>query len=269
MSIIFDIEKSLDRDLLAEEEKGKLFFQFDTNELTRGNIKERYEAYQTALKNSFLRIDEVREKEGLQPIGFNFVQLGLDSVLYDPEKGTVYTPNTNALTQMDSGMSLIGDKTEPAKTPPEDRAYKGKNILITGAPGSGKTTFARENMGKDDILVDLDAIKAALIGNRRETDLHSQISEDKVELLRLVQKVLKDAVHNGVTENKTWFLTTMTDKKQLDEWCKYCNAELKVMDTDKEVCKQRVAADNTRQNKELFYKLINSWFREMKGGEKK
>lgn len=269
MSIIFDIEKSLDRDLLAEEEKGKLFFQFDTNELTRGNIKERYEAYQTALKNSFLRIDEVREKEGLQPIGFNFVQLGLDSVLYDPEKGTVYTPNTNALTQMDSGVSLIGDKTEPAKTPPEDRAYKGKNILITGAPSSGKTTFARENMSKDDILVDLDAIKAALLGNRQDSDFHSQISDDKVELLRLVQKVLKDAVHNGVTENKTWFLTTETDGKKLQEWCNYCNAKLKIMDTDKETCKKRVAKDDSRQNKELFYKLINNWFREMKEGEKK
>lgn len=267
MSIIFDIEKSLDRDLLTEEEKGQLFFQFDTNELTRGNIKERYEAYQTALKNSFLRIDEVREKEGLQPIGFNFVQLGLDSVLYDPEKGTVYTPNTNALTQMDSGVSLIGDKTEPAITPPEDRAYKGKNILITGAPGSGKTTFARENMGENDILVDLDAIKAALLGNRQDSDFHSQISDDKVELLRLVQGVLKDAVHNGVTESKTWFLTTVTDKEQLNEWCKYCNAELKIMDTDKDTCKKRVSKDVTRQNKELFYKLINNWFREMKGGE--
>lgn len=129
MSIIFDIEKSLDRDLLTEAEKGKLFFQFDTNELTRGNIKERYEAYQTALKNSFLRIDEVREKEGLQPIGFNFVQLGLDSVLYDPEKGTVYTPNTNALTQMDSGISLIEDKTEPSKKSPEDGVSKGEDVL--------------------------------------------------------------------------------------------------------------------------------------------
>ena len=47
--------------------------------------------------------------------------------------------------------------------------------MITGAPGSGKTTYARENMGDGDILVDLDVIKAALIGNRNRTDIHAQI----------------------------------------------------------------------------------------------
>lgn len=256
MSIIYDIEKSLDRDLLLESEKGQLFFQFDTNELTRGNIKERYEAYQTALKNSFLRIDEVREKEGLQPIGFDFVQLGLDSVLYDPERKLVYTPNTNALTKMDTGTPL---------NPAEQRAYNGKNILITGPPGSGKTTYARENMGDGDILVDLDVIKAALIGNRNRTDIHAQISPDKVKLLHLIQETLKNAVHEKIPENRTWFLTTETSKDILNEWCQYCNADLKIMDTDKATCKSRVAADDTRENKELFYKLINDWFRAMGG----
>ena len=166
-------------------------------------------------------------------------------------------------------QSVFADNNQDADKLRRELKEQGTFLVnLMSSPGSGKTTYARENMGKDDILVDLDAIKAALLGNRKDEDFHSQISDDKVELLRLVQGVLKDAVHNGVTENKTWFLTTETDSKKLQEWCKYCSAELKIMETDKETCKKRVAGDDTRQNKELFYKLINNWFKEMKGGEK-
>lgn len=100
--LITDIEASLDRDLLTEAEKEQgYYFAFDIKELKRGNIKERYEAYEIAYKNNFLQVDEIREKEDMKPIGFNFIKLGLDSVLYNPDTGEVYTPNTNATTKMD------------------------------------------------------------------------------------------------------------------------------------------------------------------------
>lgn len=99
--VMSDIECSLDRDLLLESEKETYYWSFDTKELTRGNIKERYEAYKIGLEKNFLQIDEVREKEDLEPIGFKWITLGLDSVLLNPETGQVYTPNTNAVQNMD------------------------------------------------------------------------------------------------------------------------------------------------------------------------
>lgn len=99
--LITDIEASLDRDLLTEEEKESgYYFAFDIKELKRGNIKERYEAYEIAYKNNFMQIDEIREKEDMKPLGFEFIKLGLDSVLYNPKTGEVYTPNTNETTNM-------------------------------------------------------------------------------------------------------------------------------------------------------------------------
>lgn len=98
--VMNDIECSLDRDLLLESEKGLFYWAFDTKELTRGNIKERYEAYKIGLEKNFLQIDEVREKEDLEPIGFEWITLGLDSVLFNPKTGQIYTPNTNALQTM-------------------------------------------------------------------------------------------------------------------------------------------------------------------------
>lgn len=96
VDVMADIECSLDRDLLLEREKGVYYWAFDTRELMRGNIKDRYEAYRIGLEKNFLQIDEVRKKEDLPPIGFDWMTLGLDSVLYNPKTGEVYTPNTNA-----------------------------------------------------------------------------------------------------------------------------------------------------------------------------
>lgn len=94
------IEAALDADLLLEREKGSFYFAFDTRELTRGNVKERYEAYKIGLESNFLQIDEVREKEDLPPLGFKWMRIGLQDVLFDVEKETVFTPNMNAITDL-------------------------------------------------------------------------------------------------------------------------------------------------------------------------
>lgn len=115
--LITDIEASLDRDLLTEAEKEQgYYFAFDIKELKRGNIKERYEAYEIAYKNNFLQVDEIREKEDMKPIGFNFIKLGLDSVLYNPDTGEVYTPNTNATTKMNLMKKEGGKKDSESGT---------------------------------------------------------------------------------------------------------------------------------------------------------
>lgn len=88
------IESALDKDLLAEFEKKSLYFAFDTRELTRGKLKERYEAYEIGLRNHFMQIDEVRKEEDREPYGFNYMSLSLADVLIDPETKEVFVPNT-------------------------------------------------------------------------------------------------------------------------------------------------------------------------------
>ena len=90
------LEKALDRDLLLETEKGSYFFKADISELTKGDIKTRYEAYAVASNAGFMQIDEIRYKENLPALGLNFVKLGLQDVLYFTETGEIYVPNMNA-----------------------------------------------------------------------------------------------------------------------------------------------------------------------------
>lgn len=88
------IQSSLNRDLLRESEKGTYYWAFDTKELLKGSMKERYEAYKLAIDSNFMQIDEVRYAEDMKPLGLTWIRLGLQDVLYDPASKTVYTPNT-------------------------------------------------------------------------------------------------------------------------------------------------------------------------------
>ena len=104
--LLDDIETSLNRDLLREDEKRSFSFAYDTRQLTRASIKERYEAYALALKNHFLQTDELTDMEHMAALGIDWIELGLDSVLYNPKTKTVYTPNTNATTNIEGGENI-------------------------------------------------------------------------------------------------------------------------------------------------------------------
>ncbi len=100
MPILTTIECALNRDLLLEKEKKSFYFAFDIKEITKGDIKTRFEAYKTALDSNLMQIDECRYMEDLEPLGLNFIKLGLQDVLFNPQTKEVYTPNTNKVTNI-------------------------------------------------------------------------------------------------------------------------------------------------------------------------
>lgn len=88
-------QAALNRSLLTEAEKAEgLYFALDTSELLKGDMPSRFNAYSVALQNNIMSIDEVRYRENLPPLGFNYMRLGLADVLYDPKSGDIITPNT-------------------------------------------------------------------------------------------------------------------------------------------------------------------------------
>lgn len=104
------IETEIDRCLLLEDEKQDgYYWAFDTKELTRGSILERYQAYEIAVRNRFLQVDEVRQAEDYDPIGFNFVTLGLGDVLLNPQTLEVFTPNTGQTNNLFTGERRAAD----------------------------------------------------------------------------------------------------------------------------------------------------------------
>lgn len=87
------IEAAINRVLLLENEKDTRFFAFDMDEARKGSLSERFECYEKAVVNGIYQPDEIREMENKPPLGLKYIKLGLQDVLYDPEKELIYVPN--------------------------------------------------------------------------------------------------------------------------------------------------------------------------------
>lgn len=87
---------ALNKDLLLEKEKDKMFFEFDVKEILKANVKERYEAYKIAKETGWITLNEIRRQENMNYIeGLDVINVGLGAVLYDTNTHQFYTPNTD------------------------------------------------------------------------------------------------------------------------------------------------------------------------------
>ncbi|MEN8079195.1 phage portal protein [Clostridioides difficile] len=105
--ILNGLISSTNRDLLLEKEKKSFYFGYDANELLKGDIEKRFKAYEIAIKNKIMGINEVRYKEDLPPekLFEDTILLNLSDVLYNTKTGKVYTPNTDKVSNLKGGES--------------------------------------------------------------------------------------------------------------------------------------------------------------------
>lgn len=160
MPVINTIEAALDHDFLTENEKTDMYWAFDTTELTRGDFAERMNAYAVAYQNNFYQLDEIREREDLPPLGFNFIKLGLDAVLVDPKTMDIYTPNTGKLEKMNAEhltdeqlRAILEERYNPYHDPVTGQFTTGNMagwssgaalVVEKGEKGAGKYVFNSE-----------------------------------------------------------------------------------------------------------------------------
>lgn len=159
--VVESYQAALNRSLLLESEKGHKYFVLDMSELLKGDMLSRYQAYAVGLQNNFLQPDEVRYKEDMPPLGFNYIKLGLNDVLLDPNTGVIYTPNTNKSVKMGESVSDVEQLPDEGLQDPDDggiievdaelrydssqpRGSDGK----WRSSGGGSSTVARDSKGK-------------------------------------------------------------------------------------------------------------------------
>jgi len=113
--ILSAIKNALNKNLLLESEKDSFYFEFDTREISRGNIKERYEAYKVASDTGWISKNEIRYLEDYDSIeGLDVITLNLANVVFDINTGKYYTPNTKSVVDMNDVSTAVkgGDEIE-------------------------------------------------------------------------------------------------------------------------------------------------------------
>ena len=130
---------AFNRDMLLEREKGEYFFAADTYELTKADIKTRYEAYASGYKTGFLQIDDIRKQENLPALGLNFVKLGLQDVLYNPKNGSIFMPN----------MGLKADINDVAKGTKSSDKAEPPDVIASGSETEQTDNEPTDTSGKE------------------------------------------------------------------------------------------------------------------------
>ena len=131
--VIKALETALNRDLLLEKEKGKLFFELDVKEIIKASIKERYEVYKMSKECQMTTLNERRRAENLGEIeGGDIIDFGLGSVLFNVKTQTFYTPNIDATTSAKSAQDIktIENESFIDDMNGTERAKTGEQITI-------------------------------------------------------------------------------------------------------------------------------------------
>lgn len=131
-------------------------------------------------------------------------------------------------------------------------------ILVGGPPGAGKTRYVSEHMSTDDVVLDVDALAAALTGRpwyeRTDAQLHLALDVREFLLLRLKQPV--DVF-------TAWVITSAASPEERADIAAQCGAVRAIMVMAPfDVCMARIRNDPRRSmDSAAWYTILDKWFR--------
>lgn len=195
--VVCAFETALNRDLLLESEKKKKYFAFDTREIIKASLKDRYDVYALAKQCGLMTINEMRQAENMNRIdGLDVVNLGLDSVLYNTATGEIYTPNTDS-------TKAAGDNTPDTAEP---------QTQDTAADIVGETMDKAEEAVRTPLLVgQMQSMESIIAGYTNGTYSESQaknmlmvgvgLSEADAEKVLDIQRQTAQDAADGIIDN--------------------------------------------------------------------
>jgi 5-methylcytosine-specific restriction protein A len=127
-------------------------------------------------------------------------------------------------------------------------------ILVAGRPSAGKSTYVRENKGRNDCVIDLD-----LMANEVGRQLHDFSKEERMALIRIRNKRILSFIEGKDNYDKCWIVTAAGSPAYREFW-EQKGAKVVVIDEKVEICERRVMAqDLPAWRKEERIQAIRNW----------
>jgi predicted kinase len=138
-----------------------------------------------------------------------------------------------------------------------------KVYLVTGAPCSGKTTFARERMSEGDILIDIDDIWQQVTGLPR---YQKPNSAKPIVFATLKAQTEQIAMRAGNWYN-AFIIEGLPLRMDRERKAQELNAdEVIIMDTTREECLARLHADPKGRDLKEYESYINKYYQRFVAG---
>lgn len=141
----------------------------------------------------------------------------------------------------------------------EDKGEPGKTVIVSGPPGSGKTTYVVDRMRKGDLVLDLDRLFAAISFQ----DLYQRKNEQVLLGYALAARdgIIERAALAGSGRPNFWFIIGAPDPIERARFQEIFKAEVVVLAVPKEVCIARISQAKDRQhNVDKMRQVIADWW---------
>lgn len=130
--------------------------------------------------------------------------------------------------------------------------------IICGPAGAGKSTFVAQHAWENDLIIDLDVIRAELAGKAIHQEAHEYTEAALEERNRLLRSLASDYAHA-----RAWFIVAAPEQDVRDAWASKLGAiEVVLLDTPLAECLRRIRADQRRAGQmDRMEDMARDWWR--------